>query len=184
MTGSRRPRPLLVVLAVVAMIGAFINFGLVVGKVGSPIPLLVSHPLGMLGMAYLLFGLVFPAVMGGQSSEELAARINTLRISGPPLASGRISGQIGTVRMTWPLLGVQVYQAGLLLEPFLLPKYVILAEEITEVTVKSKPLTGRYSEVAFATPGVSSPLILYASPEGALARAIEQITVGRVSDVR
>jgi hypothetical protein len=43
MTGRRRPRSLLVVLAVVAMIGSFIIFGLIVGKVASAIPLLVSH---------------------------------------------------------------------------------------------------------------------------------------------
>lgn len=48
--------------------------------------LVISHPLTMLAMAYLLFGWIFPLGIG-PVRPDTAARVAQVRATGPPLAS-------------------------------------------------------------------------------------------------
>jgi hypothetical protein len=92
---------LLDVLHLVTIVVGFVNFfwflGSATGPRGNPstpIPVWITHPL-LLGMAYLLFGLVFPSAMDREGATEAAERAQVLRASGPALAAVNPGGQIG-----------------------------------------------------------------------------------------
>jgi len=133
----------------------------------------VTHPLAMLGMAYLLFGVVFPAVVGRQGRGQAAEREMLLRASGPELASGKPGGRIGILNMSGGLLDARVFPGGLLLKPVFMPPLAILKTEITDLRVSKALLGGQYVEITYASPGMTSPTLLYTSPTSDLARAIE-----------
>jgi hypothetical protein len=134
--------------------------------------LLVTHPLAMVAMAYVLFRFVFPNLIGGQTdSGSASTRVRLVRESGAAIASGRCGGQIGEVRFSGPLLSVTVFPAGLLIKPFLMARYAILSAEIGRVV----PISGLFRQrlrIDHAGLGAASPLILYISTKTPLARAI------------
>jgi hypothetical protein len=174
---------ILPLLAVVAIVIGFANFGWFVGSTTgpranpeNPIPIWITHPLTMLSMAYLLFRFIFPALMGRQNATDAAAREQVLRASGPMLAAGRPRGRIGSVNMSRGLLTVQVFPDGILLNPIFMRSAAILRSEIIGIRVNGTLLGGHYIEVSYTSPAIHSPLLLYASPESDLVRAIEQIT--------
>ena len=149
-------------LAAVAIVIGFVNFfwflGAATGHRGNPstpIPVWITHPLMLLGMAYLLFGLVFPAAIGRQGATEAAEREQVLRVSGPALAAANPGGQIGSLTMSRGLLAVQVFPGGILLKPRFMRSAVIPRSEITGPGVKQALLGGRYVEVTCTSSGVN-----------------------------
>jgi hypothetical protein len=117
-------RPLLVLLALLAVVVGFLNFFGALGQLnpfGGQLPLWLSHPLLMVGMAYLLFAIVFPVMIGRQLQTEYTVREQTLRASGPELAGGRPAGRLGHLNMSAGLLRIQVFPAGVWLRPLFLP---------------------------------------------------------------
>jgi hypothetical protein len=170
-------RRVLPFLAATVVVVGFVNFFWSVGVSGGlrPIPLWITHPLTLLGMAYLLFQFVFPAALRRQSATEAVEREQALRASGPQLAAANPGGQIGNLNMSRGLLAVRVYPGGILLKPIFMKPAAILKLEITSFHVKKTLWGGRYVELTYTSSAINSPLILYASPESDIARAIEQI---------
>jgi hypothetical protein len=170
-------RRVLPFLAAAVVVVGFVNFFWTVGAAGGRvlIPLWISHPLLLLGMAYLLFQFVFPAAMGPQNATGIMEREQALLASGPQLAAANPGGRIGNLNMSRGLLAVRVFPGGILLKPIFMKPAVILKSEITSFRVKKTLLGGRYVELTYASSAINSPLILYASPESEIARAIEQI---------
>jgi hypothetical protein len=134
-----------------------------------------THPLGMLGGAYLLFRFVFPSAMGRRPSAASTARQEALRGSGPELASGSPGGRVGNLNMTRGMLGVAVFPAGILLEPRFMAPAAILASEITGLGVAKGMLRSRYARIDHRATEVASPVVLYVAPDSDLARAIERV---------
>ena len=140
--------------------------------------LLITHPLAMAAMAYVLFRFVFPKFIGGQMDLGSAStRVRQVQESGAAVASGRCAGQFGGVHFSGPLLNVTVFPAGILIRPLFMPGYVILSAEIGGVI----PITGLLSErlrIDHAGLGSASPLILYVSMKTPLAKAIAGLAQG------
>ena len=179
---------LLPFLAAVVIVVGFVNFFWPVGSAtgpqgnaSTPIPLWITHPLAMLGMAYILFRFVFPAAIGRQGAAEASEREQILRASGPALAAANPGGRIGPLNMSRGLLAVHVFPGGILLKPVLMRSAAILRSEITALRVTKGLLGGRYVEVTFTSPVVNSPLVLYVSPDSDVARALEQISGMRLA---
>jgi len=140
--------------------------------------LLITHPLAMAAMAYVLFRFVFPNFIGGQlDSASASSRVRLVMESGAPIASGRCAGRFGVVRFSGPLLNVTVFPAGLLIKPLFMSRYVILSVEIRNVV----PISGLFSQrlqIDHAGIGTASPLILYVSTQTPLAKAIAGLAQG------
>jgi hypothetical protein len=134
--------------------------------------LAITHPLAMVGMAYVLFRFVFPSLIGGQTdSGSASVRVRLVRDSGATIAAGRCAGQIGQMRFSGPLLSVAVFPAGLLIKPLFMRSFVILSEEIRQFA-PIRGLFGQRLEIDHAGLGATSPLILYISRKSPLAGAI------------
>jgi hypothetical protein len=103
--------------------------------------LLVTHPLGMAGGAYLLFTVVFPAMLGGGDPTARRERVERIRSSGVALASTRTGGKIGELRATKPLVRADVHPGGL----------VISVLGIEPLAIEADALSGFRSERSFGT---------------------------------
>ncbi|MEV4318774.1 hypothetical protein [Actinocrispum sp. NPDC049592] len=119
-----RGSPALAVIAVVVAVLALVNF---FTRGASGIPVIVSHPLGMLAMAYLLFARVFPAFTGDGRQDAVPAP------AGPLLAEGSFSGRIGVLAFRGPLLKISVFDDRIVLRPLLMGERTILAGHIAAI---------------------------------------------------
>lgn len=139
----------------------------------------ITHPLGMGGMAFLLFRYIFPRFMRGDDGAN-ASRIQAARESGPELVSGRCGGRLGEIQFSAPLLRVSVFPAGVLIKPIWMAAKVILASELRGVAFKRQFLATAL-EVDHSGVDVASPVLLYVSRDSALGTAIEKLHSGRAS---
>ena len=57
--------------------------------------LIVTHPLAMAAMAFLVFTVGFPSMTGTKDAAGTARRVERIRASGSPQASERTGGKIG-----------------------------------------------------------------------------------------
>jgi hypothetical protein len=103
--------------------------------------LVVTHPLGMAGAAYLLFTVVFPSMLGGGDPTARRERVERIRRSGVALASTRTGGKIGELRATKPLVRADVHPGGL----------VISVIGIEPLAIEADAVTGLRSERSFGT---------------------------------
>ena len=78
--------------------------------------LVLTHPLAMVGGAYLLLTVVFPSMLGGGDPIAKRERVARIRSSGTALASTRTGGKIGELRATKPLVRADVHPGGLIIE--------------------------------------------------------------------
>jgi len=135
----------------------------------------VTHPLAILGGAYLAFTRGFPAMMAGRSSRESqASRAAWIRRAGPVLAFGRCGGQVGGVRYSDPLLMVSVAAAGIIVKPVFMAERSILTSEIRSIAAR-RGLFGWRVEVAHEGVDAASPLVLYIRPDHPVAQAIRDL---------
>ena len=136
---------------------------------------LVTHPLALLGAAYLAFARVFPAMMAGRSSaESQASRAAWIRGTGPILASARCAGQVGGVRYSGPLLMVSVAAAGIIVKPAFMAERSILTSEIRSIAAR-RGLFGWRVEVAHEGIDSAPPLVLYVRRDHPVAQAIRDL---------
>jgi len=139
---------------------------------------LVTHPLALAGMGYLLFGFGFPLFMGGRTGNaQTMTRVQLVRGSGPALVTARCAARIGDISVSGPLLQVSAHPAGIVLTPPFMPPRAILAPEITRIVPK-KGIFGRRLEIEHAGTDVGSPLVLFVSNESTLGRAISGLASG------
>ncbi len=91
---------------------------------------------GFGSFALLLLQYVFPAVMGLRRGPAVAERVAAVRASGEQLARERCMGTLANVSLGIPVIVVEVYPAGLLVQYFLSPSIAILRSELRSVTRK------------------------------------------------
>ena len=113
----------------------------------------VTHPLGMLGGAYLIFTVAFPAMVGGYRGPDRQRRVDQIEASGGVLAAATTGGRIGELRLTRPLIHVDVRPAGVIIKPFAMPPIGIEASEIRGVGEGRLPLSGASVEIAHGQAG-------------------------------
>jgi hypothetical protein len=136
------------------------------------VSVLITHPLAMAGMGYMLFRFGFPMFMGGKSESAVTmARVAQIRASGPTIATARCAGRIGEVNISAPLLGVSVMPAGIVIKPIFMPPRAIDASEISRITPKSG-IFGNRLEIEHSGTDFGSPLVLYVSAESRVGQAI------------
>jgi len=164
---NTRVRALLAYVAWVVMVLSFVNFGWSWLHHASPVPILVSHPLLLLSIGYLLFGFYLPATFGGAGLNRV------LPPPGPVVAAGRCGGRIGRLAVSGRLITVTAYADRLTLRLILISgEYTIHGSEIRSVA-ENGPWR-RQVVIEHTAPGRASPLLLHAPPDD-LRWAIFQI---------
>lgn len=133
------------------------------------ISLFFTHPLAILGIAFLLFNYVFPWSMGTRGSTD--ARVAEVQSSGERLAFTRTGGIVGEVHMTSPLLAIAVYPGGVVLKPMLTRPIVLRAEEITGVNPRRILLASRL-EIEHTSDSGPSPITVYLRADSVVGRAL------------
>jgi len=102
----------------------------------------LTHPLAMAGGAYLLFTIWFPSMVGAGRTSEDWLRVDRIRGSGKVLAGARTGGRLGDLRLTRPLIGVEVRPGGVVLSAFGMEPIGIEADSILGVVREQSTLTG------------------------------------------
>lgn len=141
---------------------------------------LISWPFVMLAAAFLLFRYVFPYVMSGGRTQPDQERVARIRGSGPMLASADPGGRVGDVRMIAGMLGVDVYDAGLVIRPRFMPPFAIPVEEIRSLR-HGRSLLSKRLEIEHDGLEVASTVALFMGEDSHVARAITAIMAERTS---
>lgn len=119
----------------------------------------------------LLLGYVFPMVMGLRRGPPVEERVAAVRASGEQLASDRCAGSMANVGLGFPVIVVEVYPAGLLVQYFLSPPIVILRSELRSITRKK---WGRL-EIDHRSPDLGGPIVLRNQSDSWLDQALSQL---------
>jgi hypothetical protein len=165
-TMFRRALPYLAVVAVVCAVGLaqFLRLSVI-----------ALFPIGGAAVAYLMFRFVFPGLMGSNlGAKAMAERVQSVRNSGPILASGNPGGRMSGVNFSIGFLAVKVRPGGILLEPRFMGGRAILSSEITGVRAAHGLLSWAI-DVDHAGLGCDSPLRLWTSSGGQIAEAIRSV---------
>jgi hypothetical protein len=131
---------------------------------------MVSHPLAMIGMAYLLFTFVFPRALG-RAGPETPGRVRSVAESGPLVASISCSGKVGSLSLP---LRVSVHPGGVIIKPLWMPPRAVLAHEISSIRRRSSILRGGI-EVEHSATDVTSPIMLIVRDDSPVAQAIRKV---------
>ncbi len=102
----------------------------------------ITHPLAMAGGAYLLFTIWFPSMVGAGRNPDDRPRVDRIRGSGDVLAGARTGGCLGELRLTRPLIGVEVRPGGVVLSPFGMQPIGIESDAIVAIVREQSRLTG------------------------------------------
>jgi hypothetical protein len=165
---------LLGLLAIALFIGGMVNLWLSINA-STPIPVLISQPLAILAMGYLLFQSVFPLLLYGTISPQTSEAADRLRQSGAELATTLCGGKIGRLHFRGPLLRVRVFPGGLLIKPALMPAVPIFRHEITYMLPRVQ-LMVQDIELSHMSPLVRTPIRLGISIHSPVGQALTQIT--------
>lgn len=139
--------------------------------------LLITHPLAMIAGAYLLFTVGFPSMLGASARPEDRLRVDRITGSGAVLASERTGGQLGELRLTRPLIRIEVRPAGVLITPFGMEPIGIDADRIDRLMPERSRLYGSGIVIAHRQAGVPRIRLLL-EPGDPLATAIEAVATG------
>lgn len=143
--------------------------------------LFVSHPLAMAGGAYLLVTIWFPSMVGAGRDPDDRLRVNRIRGSGNVLAGARTGGRLGDLRLTRPLIGVEVRPGGVVLSPFGMEPIGIEADAILGVVREQSKLTG--SGMAISHRQAGAPRVRLLLDEGdPVVSAVRSIAAGQRDD--
>jgi hypothetical protein len=174
--------PLLAILAVLVVLLSMLNFFTYAGESGQmgqlrALSIFITHPLGLLAGAYLLFVWIFPRAIG-RMGPDTAQRVEQVRASGPELASTWCSAQVGRLRFRGPLLGVAVHPAGIVFRPILMPARAILAPEIRAVEYQ-RGVLNRTLAIVHTGPDIGAPVRLHIGEDSPTAQAIRSLLPSR-----
>jgi hypothetical protein len=139
------------------------------------VALFLGWPLVLGCMFYLLVAGVLPWMAGLRRGEAVAARVRTVRSSGPLLARARCGGNVTGMSLGFPVIALELYPAGLTVRVALEPVVAILREELTRVDVP-KGRFGRRVELTYRSPDIQSPLALGLSRTNELVVALRRFT--------
>jgi hypothetical protein len=139
----------------------------------------VTHPLAMLGGAYLAFTVAFPSMLGVRRGPETAIRIARIRLSGEPLLTVRTGGRLGSVRMTRPLILIAVHPGGIILSPFGLGSFGLETNAILGIEDERSFLEGSRLRIRHRQVGVPEPIELFLKAGSPADIAIRHLSVGR-----
>jgi hypothetical protein len=167
----RWKHPALAVLAVLFFLALAFNV-----EAFMDMPRLVTGPLSLIAIAYLLLVWIFPLVIG-RERPDTAQRVERVRASGPPTASMSCSAQLGKLRMRGPLLNVTVHPGGIILKPIFMAPRGMLVSEIEALEIH-RQLWMRYVSIRHTAPDVASKVVLYISVDSPVSRAIQAL-IGR-----
>jgi len=134
----------------------------------------VSWPLVILAMAFLLFRYVFPFVMSGNAPEHASERVSAVRGSGARLWQGWPGGVAGTMNATAGVLGAEVYPGGIVVTPRFMSASAIRTDEIRSVRFGRRLVT-QTIEIEHAGIDITSPFVLYGSPDSPQARVLQAL---------
>lgn len=129
-----------------------------------------SHPLAMLGMTYLLFGFVFPALIG-RAQADTPRRVEAVRASGPELASSSCQAKIGAMNIR---VRATVHPGGIVVKPMFIAPRAVLAREMRSVQRKSSFLV-RGIALQHTAPDLASPLVLRVGSDGSMEGALRKL---------
>jgi hypothetical protein len=124
------------------------------------ISVIVTHPLLMLSMAYLMFQYLFPlSVYRGdrQAMEQHAASLSKSNLISSKSCGGRIGSFSG------PLLRVQLFETGMIIHPLFMRRFGIEFSQIKSVDAKYGLLCPGV-EIIHSSQQIQNPIILNCSP--------------------
>lgn len=128
---------------------------------------LVTHPLGLLAMGYLVIGVILPYSVGRRSPEG-PERLRKLVASGPVLASDRCRARIGMANLS---VRLAVHPGGLIIHPMWMGERAIPSMEISAVR-KREGLFVSGIEIEHRGMDVASPILLRLNASGAAATTL------------
>jgi hypothetical protein len=143
--------------------------------------LLVSHPLAMAGGAYLLFTIWFPSMVGASRDPDDRLRVDRIRGSGDVLAGTRTGGRLGELRLTRPLIGVEVRPGGVVVSPFGMEPIGIEADAIVGVVREQSRLTGSGMAISHRQAGAPRVRLLL-DEDDPVVGALRSIAAGQPDD--
>lgn len=135
------------------------------------ISVLITHPLALISMGYLLLQYFFPAMMYGEERKILKDKVSTVSKSRIVIEPTKCSGKIGWVSFRGPLLKVTIYDDGILFEPKFMPAFAVFDNEISNIEHK-KTLFSNRIELSHLSKAVASPIVLYLSKDNKLTQKL------------
>jgi hypothetical protein len=141
----------------------------------------VTHPLAMAGGAYLLFTIWFPSMVGAGRDPDARLRVDRIRGSGNVLAGARTGGRLGELRLTRPLIGVEVRPGGVVLSPFGMAPIGIEADAIVGVVREQSRLTGSGMAISHRQAGAPRVRLLLDEVDPVVS-AVHSIAAGQRDD--
>jgi hypothetical protein len=180
----RLRHPLLAILALLVVLLSMVNFFTFDGESGQRgqlrgISIFVTHPMGMLAGAYLLFVWAFPRAIG-RVAPDTAQRVEQARASGSEIASTLCSAQLGRLHFRGPLLRVTVHPGGIVFRPILMAARAILAPELLAVESK-RGILNRTLVISHTGPDIGSPVRLHIGEDTPAAQAIRSLLPSQAS---
>ena len=139
--------------------------------------LFVTHPLAMAGGAYLLFTIAFPSMVGASRKPADRQRVDRIRASGDSLAEARTGGRLGELRLTRPLIRVEVRPGGMVVAPFGMEPIGIESEAIIAVVPDRAILGGSGVAISHREPGAPRIRLLLDESDP-VVRALRSIEIG------
>ncbi len=133
--------------------------------------LYISAIPGFGSFALLLLGDVFPMMMGLRRGPAVAERVVAVRASGEQLARKRCTGALANVGLGLPVIVVEIYPAGLLVQYFLSPPVAILKSELRSVTLKNWDRL----EIDHRSPDLGGVILLRSEPASVFDQALGQL---------
>lgn len=135
------------------------------------VAMMISVPLGMFAMAFLLFRYVLPFLMTGSTPGRSDVRVAAIRASGMPLWSGAPGGVAGGVYSTVGMLAVEVYPGGIVVKPRFMTPFAVPVDEIRSVRLGRSRFTSTV-EIEHSGRALTSPLVIYGAPNSPQAVAL------------
>jgi hypothetical protein len=137
----------------------------------------VTHPLALLGGAYLLVTQAFPSMIGGSRRPDDRLHIVRILSSGDVLAATRTGGRLGGLRLSKGLVRVEVRPGGLVVSPFAMAPIGIEAADIVGVETRRARLGLSTIEVLYRPAGAPG-IRLYLDENDPVVTAIHSIAPG------
>jgi hypothetical protein len=134
--------------------------------------ILLTHPLALVGAAYLGFTVAFPAMLGVRPDPTLPARLARIVASGPRSATARMGARLGGVQLTRPLVRVDVHPRGIILAPFGLGQFGIDAADLIAVAKEQSFARGTRFRIEHDQAGTPDRIELYVDEDSPVLVAI------------